>query len=111
MFNCIENFANPMQKKDGISKTIAFLTADAPDEREQKRKEYREKYQTRSDITHGSRDIVILDDDLKSLRKATLKVICWMIHHDQIFKTDDDLRKWLKTERLKIWPDGSASNK
>jgi hypothetical protein len=111
MFNCIENFTNPDQKIDGISKTIAFLIADTPDEREQLRNEYREKYKTRNKITHGSRQIVILNDDLKSLRTATLKVICWMIHHDEKFETDDDLRKWLEEERLKIWPDGSASKK
>lgn len=112
MFNCIENFVVPGKGLiDNLPKTIAFLIADEPDEREQKRIEFRTKYETRSKITHGSRHIVILNDDLKSLREATRDIICWMIHHDEKFETDAHLREWLKEERLKIWPDGSASSK
>jgi hypothetical protein len=106
MFNCIENFVAPGERlRDNISKTIAFLIANTPAEREQKRIEFQKKYDTRSKITHGSRHIVILDDDLKALRKAALNVICWMIHHDEKFATTVELRRWLKKERLKIWRD------
>jgi hypothetical protein len=112
LFNCIENFVVPGARlKDSIPKTIALLIAKTPEERENKRIEFGAKYETRSAITHGSRHIVILNDDLKSLRKAALRIICWMIYHNEKFKTDKDLRRWLKNERLKIWPESSTSNK
>ncbi|MFZ0012205.1 MAG: hypothetical protein WAL97_09980 [Halobacteriota archaeon] len=112
MFNCIENFVAPGERlRDNISKTIAFLVANVPDEREQKRIEFQKKYDTRSKITHGSRHVVILDDDLKALRRAALDVIGWMIHQDEKFVKPKELRRRLKKERLKIWSDDCVCEK